>query len=142
MHHPHVSLDLFPDGLRPARALAGRRWRCPSRDEAFDVVARLRRRRALRATTRSRSPSSTRVLRPGGRMLLSVPAYHWAWSDHDVRAGHHRRYTRPRLVRPGRGAGLTVERPTYAFGSVFPFFLAERLAAGSGPGRPSGDSRA
>ena len=25
-----------------------------------------------------------RVLQPGGRLLLSIPAYDWAWSDHDV----------------------------------------------------------
>ena len=67
-----------------------------------------------------------RVLAPGGRMLLSVPAYQWAWSDHDVRAGHHRRYTRPRLERVVEGAGLSVARSTYAFGAVFPLFVAER----------------
>jgi SAM-dependent methyltransferase len=68
----------------------------------------------------------TRVLAPGGRLLLSVPAYQWAWSEHDVRAGHHRRYTRPALERLVEGSGLTVLRSTYAFGAVFPFFLAER----------------
>jgi hypothetical protein len=70
----------------------------------------------------------SRVLAPGGRLLLSVPAYQWAWSHHDVRAGHYRRYSRQRLVELVRGAGLTVERATYAFSSVFPFFVAERAA--------------
>jgi hypothetical protein len=67
------------------------------------------------------------VLRPGGRLLLSVPAYQWAWTDHDVRAGHHRRYTRPRLRRAVEGAGFTVDRITYGFAGVFPMFAAERL---------------
>ena len=44
-----------------------------------------------------------RRLAPGGRLLASVPAYQWAWSDHDVRAGHYRRYTLPRLVGGRRG---------------------------------------
>jgi hypothetical protein len=57
-----------------------------------------------------------------------VPAYQWAWSDHDVRAGHYRRYTLPRLVAAVEGAGLTVRRSTYAFAGVFPFFAAERAA--------------
>ena len=74
-------------------------------------------------------------------MLLSVPAYQWAWSDHDVQAGHHRRYTRPRLIGLAERSGLVVDRATYAFGAVFPFFLAERLLrrikgpAGDGDGR-------
>jgi SAM-dependent methyltransferase len=69
-----------------------------------------------------------RVLRPGGRLLLSVPAYEWAWTDHDVRAGHHRRYTRRRLVAAVEAAGFEVDRCTYGFAGVFPFFAAERLA--------------
>src|SRR5699024_5430536 len=69
-----------------------------------------------------------RVLAPGGRLLASVPAYDWAWSDHDVRAGHYRRYTRGRLTAAVRGAGFGVEQATYAFCAVFPFFAAERVA--------------
>ena len=67
-----------------------------------------------------------RVLEPGGRLLLSVPAYQWAWSDHDVRAGHYRRYTRPRLLAAVRAAGFEVDRCTYGFAGVFPMFAAER----------------
>ncbi len=70
-----------------------------------------------------------RVLAPGGRLLVSVPAYQWAWSDFDDQNGHHRRYTRERATRAVEAAGLEVQRATYAFSSVFPFFAAERLAA-------------
>jgi hypothetical protein len=59
-------------------------------------------------------------------MLLSVPAYQWAWSDHDVQAGHHRRYTRRRLTRLVADAGMSVSRSTYVFAGVFPLFVAER----------------
>lgn len=68
-----------------------------------------------------------RVLRPGGRLLVSVPAYQWAWSSHDVAAGHHRRYTRPRLVAALDAAGFVAERVTYAFAATFPVFAADRL---------------
>jgi SAM-dependent methyltransferase len=68
-----------------------------------------------------------RVLRPGGVLVLSVPAYQWAWSDHDVANGHHRRYTRGRIVDAVTAAGFTVDRATYAFAAVFPMFAAERL---------------
>lgn len=51
-----------------------------------------------------------RVLVPGGLVVLTVPAYDWAWSDHDVALGHRRRYTRSRLVAAAEAAGFAVER--------------------------------
>lgn len=54
-----------------------------------------------------------RVLRPDGLVVLAVPAYEWAWSDHDVQLGHRRRYTAGRLCRVAAEAGLVVERCTY-----------------------------
>lgn len=47
-----------------------------------------------------------RVLRPGGRLLLAVPAYAWAWSEHDVALGHQRRYGRARLEEVATAAGF------------------------------------
>lgn len=38
-----------------------------------------------------------RVLRPGGRLLVAVPAGQVLWSDHDVALGHLRRYERDTL---------------------------------------------
>ena len=53
------------------------------------------------------------MLEPGGRLLASVPAYQWAWCDHDVANGHHRRYTRPRAAAALEDAGFEVSaRPT------------------------------
>lgn len=87
-----------------------------------------------------------RVLRTGGVLALSVPAYEWAWSDHDVANGHHRRYTRERIVDAVTAAGFTVDRATYAFAAVFPMFAAERLGRrlrdrvrGAGRGRHAAD---
>ncbi len=120
-----ITLDIFPDGLRPGEGVCGSATALPFADEAFEVVA------AFDVVEHCADEALalselTRVLAPGGRMLLSVPAYQWAWSDHDVRAGHHRRYTRPRLVGAVEVAGLRVERATYAFAAVFPMFAAER----------------
>ena len=47
-----------------------------------------------------------RVLRPGGRLLLAVPVYEWAWSEHDVALGHQRRYGRARLEEVVTAAGF------------------------------------
>ena len=54
-----------------------------------------------------------RVVEPGGLVVLAVPAYRWAWSDHDDALGHRRRYTRRSLRHSAEAAGLTVERITY-----------------------------
>ena len=41
---------------------------------------------------------SFRVLRPGGRLLVAVPAGKDMWSGHDVALGHVRRYERQELL--------------------------------------------
>ena len=124
---PHVTLDLFPDGLVPGEGVCGSATALPFVDGAFDVVS------AFDVVEHCADDALAvselaRVLAPGGRMLISVPAYQWAWSDHDVRAGHHRRYTRPQLNQLVQRAGLSVARSTYAFGAVFPLFVAERAS--------------
>jgi SAM-dependent methyltransferase len=40
-----------------------------------------------------------RICRPGGVLLVTVPAYQWLWSDHDDANQHKRRYTRAQLRR-------------------------------------------
>ena len=136
--HQQVSVDLDPRGLAPGRGVCASALALPFADATFDVVAAF-------DVVEHCEPEAlavaelARVLAPGGRLLLSVPAYQWAWSDHDVRAGHHRRYTRPRIVAALEAAGLRVERSTYAFALVFPMFAAERLAApGASPPPPTG----
>ena len=55
----------------------------------------------------------SRVVGPGGLVVVVVPAYQWAWSEHDVRLGHRRRYTRDQLRQVASGAGLDVVRCTH-----------------------------
>jgi SAM-dependent methyltransferase len=123
---PHkVSLDLDPRGLRPPTGICGSLLALPFADASFEVVGAF-------DVVEHCDPEELalaelhRVLEPGGRLLLSVPAYQWAWSDHDVANGHHRRYTRPRAVAAVRTAGFDVARATYGFAGVFPAFVAER----------------
>ncbi|WUI00460.1 class I SAM-dependent methyltransferase [Spirillospora sp. NBC_00431] len=52
----------------------------------------------------------TRVLRPGGTALVSVPSDMALWSARDVALGRVRRYTRRALVELVEGAGLVLER--------------------------------
>ena len=50
-----------------------------------------------------------RVCRPGGRLLVAVPAGMDLWSAHDVALGHVRRYDRDQLVGLVRRAGFVVD---------------------------------
>jgi SAM-dependent methyltransferase len=49
-----------------------------------------------------------RVCRPGGRLLVAVPAGMDLWSAHDVALGHARRYEREQLVGLVERAGFVV----------------------------------
>ena len=104
---PRVMLDIFPEGLVPGQGVCGSAMALPFADEVFDVVCAFDVVEHCEDDVLALS-ELTRVLAPEGRLLLSVPAYQWAWSDHDVRAGHHRRYSRPRLHRLVADAGLSV----------------------------------
>jgi SAM-dependent methyltransferase len=54
-----------------------------------------------------------RLLVPGGRLFVTVPAYAWLWSRHDDLLGHRRRYTARALRQIAERAGFAVERVTY-----------------------------
>lgn len=49
-------------------------------------------------------------VRPGGRVVLSVPAHPTWWGPHDVWAGHVRRYSKAAFVDLAERAGLQVDR--------------------------------
>lgn len=66
--------------------------------------------------------------RPGARFVVSVPAFMWLWSGHDVFLEHHRRYTLPQVEQVLRNADLTVERGCYFYGALLPLAAATRLA--------------
>jgi 2-polyprenyl-3-methyl-5-hydroxy-6-metoxy-1,4-benzoquinol methylase len=62
------------------------------------------------------------LLRPQGRLYITVPAYQLLWSREDDYAGHHRRYSVGTLRQTLRSAGFAVEYSTYIF-SVLPFAI-------------------
>jgi SAM-dependent methyltransferase len=69
-----------------------------------------------------------KLLKPGGLLLVTVPALRWLWSDHDVVLHHHRRYTRSELVAKLEATGFAVERVSYYSGLLLPALVAERAA--------------
>lgn len=67
-----------------------------------------------------------RVLRPGGLLLLRVPALRLLWGAHDEAVHSRHRYRRGEVRRLLEGAGLTVERATYANTVLLPLVAARR----------------
>lgn len=63
----------------------------------------------------------------GARFLISVPAFQFLWSSHDVFLEHKRRYELTEIEDVARRAGLTVTSGMYYFGAVFPIAAAIRL---------------
>lgn len=68
-----------------------------------------------------------RSLRPGGVLVMSVPAFKSLWGPHDVALMHHRRYRRKDLGDKLRAAGFKVERMSYSVFFLFPVVVLVRL---------------
>ncbi|KPF66937.1 methyltransferase [alpha proteobacterium AAP81b] len=64
----------------------------------------------------------------GTRFVVTVPAFMWLWSGHDVFLEHYRRYTLAGIEAVLAKAGLTIEKGAYFYGAVLPLVAGVRLA--------------
>lgn len=62
--------------------------------------------------------SATKLLKKNGKIIITVPAFEFLWSQKDVRVEHKRRYTKKTLERVIMHAGLKIEYCSY-----YNFFL-------------------
>jgi SAM-dependent methyltransferase len=67
-------------------------------------------------------------LADGGRLLVTVPACPFLWSEHDVRNHHFRRYNQATLEQAMHQAGLRVVYISYFNSILFPLAALSRLA--------------
>ena len=67
-----------------------------------------------------------RVLRPGGVVVINVPAYMWMWSYHDDSCQTKHRYTRSELEGLLRAAGFAERWSTHLNALPFPLLWAKR----------------
>lgn len=78
------------------------------------------------------------LLRPGGRLVLTVPAYPFLYSADDAVAGHFRRYTRATLLRALHASGFRSEFVSYLFAPLPPLiFLLRTVPSRLGLRRPT-----
>ncbi|HET9811652.1 MAG TPA: class I SAM-dependent methyltransferase [Sphingomicrobium sp.] len=78
------------------------------------------------------------LLKPGGKLLLAVPANPWMWSAHDIAHHHHRRYRKRELRRLAESSGYAVDLLSPFNTLLFPAIAAARVA-GKITGRESSD---
>jgi len=91
----------------------------PFANESFDLVTALDLLEHLEDESEGLE-GLRRVLKNGGRMLLSVPAFMFLWSDFDRFSGHHRRYSKEELKRKVEQAGFEVTKLSYFNMILFP----------------------
>lgn len=68
-----------------------------------------------------------RALRPGGQVLITVPACPWVWSHRDDDAGHLRRYTSRALREVIEQAGFEIGHLQYYQSLLFPLTVLSRV---------------
>ncbi len=127
-----VGIDLSAEALRfcrerGVRAVRGSLLRLPFPGAAFDLVTSFD---VIYhdwvPDDRAAVAEMARVLRPGGALLLRVPALEALRGAHDAEVLTRRRYTRPELVRLLESCGLELRRSTYCNSLLLPLLFARR----------------
>lgn len=67
-----------------------------------------------------------RIIRKGGILLVTVPAYDFLWGPHDEVNDHRRRYIAKELRNKVEKAGFTIKKMTYFDTFLFPFLVLAR----------------
>jgi SAM-dependent methyltransferase len=68
-----------------------------------------------------------RILAPDGVLLVTVPAFQWLWSEHDIWNGHVQRFTRSGLRALLAEAGFEPLTQTYFFLPLLVPAIVDRL---------------
>lgn len=86
----------------------------------FDVLEHIEEHSEVLQTARS-------LLKPGGYLMLTVPAFMFLWSAHDNHVHHKRRYTRKDIYSLLADAGFCIARVSYFNTLLFPAIAGIRL---------------
>jgi SAM-dependent methyltransferase len=78
-----------------------------------------------------------RVVRPGGTLVLNLPAYEWLRSAHDARVHNARRFTRTGAAQLLAAAGFAAISGRYWNGLLLPLMALQRKVLQRRPDAPS-----
>jgi len=109
---PNGSRHAFERGLKPViSASLGDAGFLPASMDAvglFDVLEHIEDDQAF-------LNEMARLIKPGGQLFITVPAYQALWSIDDASAGHFRRYQLKTLCQRLKSAGFKIDFATYIF---------------------------
>jgi ubiquinone/menaquinone biosynthesis C-methylase UbiE len=132
-----VGLDISEDALGFSRVrgstslVCGSADRLPIKSKVFDLVL------ALDVIEHIEDDNSAirefyRVLRPGGWLVVTVPAFMSLWSEHDQAVHHKRRYAMSEILKNLQSGGFKIEYASYwnflLFMPVFGIRLIKRFS--------------
>ena len=98
----------------------------PYRDAAFDAVLAMDVYYVREVDDVRALHEAHRVLKPGGLLLMNLPAFELLRGEHDLAVHTRHRYTAPELAQMLHAAGFSVLRLTYWNALLFPLLLARR----------------
>lgn len=128
-----AGLEISSQGIRLARTrrgaalVQGSACALPFADGAFDAVVSIDVLCHSGVEERQAIEEAARVLRPGGRLLVQVPAFDWLRGEHDAAVWTKRRYRRSEIAALLTGAGLSARRVGYRNSILFPVAAVVRL---------------
>lgn len=136
---PAAGLEYHPDAAARAAAKSGVPVAVgsvnamPFADASFDAVVSMDVLCHAAVEPRRALGEMTRVLRPGGVLVLNLPAFEWLRSTHDMRVQNARRYTARTAAAMLAEAGLAQVRPRYWNSLLLPLMVMQRKVLARAP---------
>ena len=127
-----IGLDFSPIAVRFCKErglvnlLVGNAERPPFRQGSLDAVVSLDTLEHVK-DHEGAVAGIARSLKPGGVLVLNVPAFRWLWGPHDVALMHHRRYTKRQVRDLLAEHGLKVQKLSYSVFLLFPVVVLIRI---------------
>jgi SAM-dependent methyltransferase len=128
-----IAADVSPDALQLCRSRGLRRlcqvdmtnFRLPFKPDSVDLVLALDVIEHVEDDVHA-LVECYRILKTGGLLVVTVPAFMMLWSPWDESLGHKRRYKLLELAKAIQKAGFSIQKSSYMFCFVFPAAVAIR----------------